>query len=895
MAMLQVALQKSAAVRVLEQPRQSVRALLGSNKSCQPKVDAIMRSDCQTGESFTHLKLTAEKMVQEQACVKADLQIAKAKLQKSEEQIRSLESKLRDISNENAMLKVKQNEDMKLWKGLDSKVLSTRTYFDQITDTLNDLENQVQQAESTKKFFEEKMEERAKFYEGIKGKIDDLSLKRNEAEKDAQRWKTEATELRKEFDSLKDSYTRELAEAEKMSSRKEELERELKHVEHSNKDASATIELLQNELESKQRDLAQKTHEFAALNNVYIVLLQSKAEMDIRTQDLENCLDSATKANKNLEEQNSLLTMKISELEKANALAASNTERLLTEVANCNAWAKEERQAKEAILSELKELTSQFQEQYHLKKNLEEKVEEAGRKVQELQCTIKAKDDDYAERSRAVEAEITSYERKLAEASTEKERLQNVTHDLEEKAFNLSKHVDNLELNKDNLVKKISQMEADHLRNVESAKEEIQQNKDEIVRLVQMDLENAEKLRLCEAELNQLREERLEISSSNDELMAKRKLLEVKNLELETKLASAEKITTDIRKQSQLQLESKQAELTKHLKEISQRNNQEMNDMRRKYEIETKDAVLEEQQRAESSLEIFKQECEQQLAKEHEASAEKLRVLQLEHEKLIIRTKDDFEEERKLLKLKYEEDLQKVQKELHSELTKQRENGSKELEIKIRALQNQRQTEINELKSQQESYLLETSKDHEMRLKILEDQHEQTILKIQESHQKDLDEYKEKLLLWKAKVETAETGDVLSNIEKCKESEQDHIPLVTQNTQVNKLRSRKDKARTNTLRNVPTHSTKVTQHEYEVATSDGKKTITKRKRTKSTVMYEEKSDGASVDITERNSKKRSKSTLKGQRKKQLDSHGTLKELFGGGCLDPYNGDPYAFD
>lgn len=58
--------------------------------------------------------------------------------------IRVLEEKLQNAFNENAKLKVKQKEDEKLWKGLESKFSSTKTLCDQLTETLHHLASQVQ-------------------------------------------------------------------------------------------------------------------------------------------------------------------------------------------------------------------------------------------------------------------------------------------------------------------------------------------------------------------------------------------------------------------------------------------------------------------------------------------------------------------------------------------------------------------------------------------------------------------------------------------------------------------------------------------------------------------------------------------------------------------------------
>ena len=67
-----------------------------------------------------------------------------SKLKKSMENIQILEEKLQYALNENAKLKVKQKEDEKLWKGLESKFFSTKTLCEQLTETLKYLACQVQ-------------------------------------------------------------------------------------------------------------------------------------------------------------------------------------------------------------------------------------------------------------------------------------------------------------------------------------------------------------------------------------------------------------------------------------------------------------------------------------------------------------------------------------------------------------------------------------------------------------------------------------------------------------------------------------------------------------------------------------------------------------------------------
>lgn len=131
------------------------------------------------------------------------------KLKKSVEHIRALEEKLQNAFNENAKLKVKQKEDEKLWKGLESKFSSTKTLCDQLTETLQLLAGQVQDgksyfefsdlsyfsyvhsviypqlaltAEKDREYFEGKISASAIALDGLNQQMNGLSLKLESAE-----------------------------------------------------------------------------------------------------------------------------------------------------------------------------------------------------------------------------------------------------------------------------------------------------------------------------------------------------------------------------------------------------------------------------------------------------------------------------------------------------------------------------------------------------------------------------------------------------------------------------------------------------------------------------------------------------------------------------------------
>ncbi|KAI9106392.1 hypothetical protein K1719_021920 [Acacia pycnantha] len=172
-----------------------------SSFSSRPSSDSISLG------SFANLKLTAEKLVKEQASVKTDLEIANTKLKKSLEHVHALEEKLQNAFNENAKLKVKQKEDEKLWKGLESKFSSTKTLCDQFTETLQQLSGLVQAAEKDKEMVEVKLSASSEALDCLNKHMDDLSLKLDSAEETIRTRNKEIEEV--QFESVeKDKFHR---------------------------------------------------------------------------------------------------------------------------------------------------------------------------------------------------------------------------------------------------------------------------------------------------------------------------------------------------------------------------------------------------------------------------------------------------------------------------------------------------------------------------------------------------------------------------------------------------------------------------------------------------------------------------------------------------------------
>ncbi|PWA62456.1 hypothetical protein CTI12_AA194020 [Artemisia annua] len=137
----------------------------------------------------------ATKLVKEQALAKTDIEVANSKLLKLSEQIRALEEKLQNAYNENAKLKVKHIQDNKLLTALESKFASTQSICDQITETLQTLAYQVQDAENGREIFANKLSETSADLDNLHGLMKSLSLRVESSEETIRNRDKELKEL----------------------------------------------------------------------------------------------------------------------------------------------------------------------------------------------------------------------------------------------------------------------------------------------------------------------------------------------------------------------------------------------------------------------------------------------------------------------------------------------------------------------------------------------------------------------------------------------------------------------------------------------------------------------------------------------------------------------------
>eukprot|EP01018_Ginkgo_biloba_P005006 Gb_09289 [translate_table: standard] len=701
MGTLQLSLQKGGGMRTPELARHSVRALLGVTRT--PQANSRIKTDYRGGENFTHLKLTAEKLVQEQACAKTDLQIANSKLKKSTEQIRGLETKLQDVSNENAKLKVKQKEDAKLWKGLDSKLSSTKTLCDQLTETLQHLASRVQEAEADKKFLEEKLSERLKSFEDLETQVNDLSYKLKSAEETIGKREQDLKEIRIEKEQEKVSYEAEIKRTELLVTEKDNIEKQLlSTIEENNK----VLETVQTQLEEVRIELTFKENACANLHASQCKLETDKALLEIQIQEYERKLFASESEKEKLRDEILRLSDKIVELEKISVTAANDANQLSIELAKCKELAEREKLlAKEKARAEYDLLNSQFQDVTAANAALQSQIRESRKQISELQESRDLRAKEYAEIEQEAQAKLHDTREKMDQALHEKDKLEDAVGKLQENIACLSGTLNEVRKDKEELIVTISQLKAENQDVYENAQVIARQKEEEIESLLKKIAEDNLTINLRENEVNELRQDSVEKAQLILQIQEVQKVLEGQNGEIRGQLLAAERAVVEIRRQCELQLEAKQVELTQHLKEISQRNDQEMNDIRRKCETETRESITKEKEKEKLKADILLQEAnrnsEQRMAKIQEDALQCLQRVREDHEFFVKQLRQEHEKEKQMCRTKYSEEMKKLQQQFENELKEQHTKLMTDASVRVKDLHEKQQEEVQKLQEDQ--------------------------------------------------------------------------------------------------------------------------------------------------------------------------------------------------
>ncbi|XP_077224865.1 synaptonemal complex protein ZEP1-like isoform X2 [Tasmannia lanceolata] len=826
-----------------------LRSFTGSAQSTDKTFPISSRatSDSISYGSFTNLKLTAEKLVKEQASVKTDLEMAYVKLKKSAEQISTLEAKLQEAINENAKLKVKQKEEAKLWNGLDSKLSSTKMLCDQLTETLQHLAGQVREAEEDKKFFEDKLSESAKAFDDMQLQMNDLSMKLESAEENIKSGKQELMDLRQEKEEMENFFGDERCATGTLISEKDAVIKQF----------HATVEEDKIVLRSLNSQLQDVNHELSLKDDICKCLsaTQEKLEKEINVlqssnEDFAQKVLASGQEIKVLEDSVHNLVEIIIELDKYSANVSNNVVQLFSVFDTCYKLLQQESNlSANCAQRQFNQLHDRFLHVTSENDAFQSEIEVLKTKVTELQKVEEFVMVQHAEECRITEEKVRRLESEAESLVSKKVELETLVTTLEGNIKHLSEASTHTENQMQDLLLKISRLESENQDIQEKLQSTLQGKEEEIETLQEVIAKSDQHVDSLENQVSQLCDNLAEKEQLFLQLKDREKELEEQRAEIKASLATAESTLTDARKQYDLMLEGKQLELSKHLKEISQRNDQAINDIRRKYEVEKQEILNLEKEKAEKLNGEMEKKCDERLAESKEEARQYLQRVQEEHGALISRIQQEHEKKELSLKAHHYEEQQRIQLQAENELREKTILMRKDHEVQVKSLKHQHEDECRKLREELD---LQKSKEERQRALL------QLQWRVMDENQHEDAEVNSKKEFSVSSIKMRDSDG----------RKGDQLALVK-----------------------PLSQGKVTRHEYEVETSNGR-TITKRRKTKSTVMF---GDPTTHKRLNAKNTKTSKDVMKQKVIKEGRSPHNIGDLFSEGSLNPYNDDPYAFD
>ncbi|XVF36717.1 hypothetical protein REPUB_Repub19eG0082100 [Reevesia pubescens] len=843
--------------------------------SSRPSPDSISLG------SFANLKLTAEKLVKEQASVKTDLEMANSKLKKSVEHIRVLEEKLQNAFNENAKLKVKQKEDEKFWKGLESKFSSTKTLCDQLTETLHHLASQVQNAEKDKEFFEGKLSHSSKDIDSLNEHMDGLSLKLSSAEETIRNRGKEIEELKFEKDENDRFYKDEQRKTANLIEEKDALIKKFEAAVAANKQAA---ESLNSKMGEVQLELRSKEDEIKCLLTTQENLEKEKSDLLLSNDEFAKKLSTSLQEIKYLEGFVAVLAAQLVELDKQNLTFTDKFDELNSLYDACfklvqlerDLAAKHAQKKYEQLHDKFLCLTSERDALKLVNQELNSKIIELQKAQKSVMAHLSEECHLAGERIQKLESEAESLVSKKIEA-------EKLVSELEEKISTLSESSRSSENKMQDLLLKISALEIENKDNTEKMQAEIQGKTEEIDNLEKKCEKHEVQVDSLEKQVGQLQA----MLEENEQLILqykeREKKLEDQISENLAMLTAAESKLVEARKQYDVMLESKQLELSRHLKEISQRNDQAINEIRRKYEVEQQEIVKLEKQKADKVVGAMEQKCEQKVEECKEESRLHLLRIQEENTALVTRLQEEYDRKELNLKADHHEELKRAQLQAENELREKTTSLRNEHDVQIKALRCQFEDECRKL---QEELSLQKSKEDRQRALL---QLQWRVMGDKPQEEQEVNSKKD-YSISSIKKRDSDVGKRSQHARVRPENEEKESPFAgATQTPVSKLLKKVENANTGSVMSIPKHHKKVTHREYEVETSNGR-TITKRRK-RSTVLFEDprkhKKVGTPKVKTPRNFVKETKGSH--------PNASNIGDLFSEGSLNPYADDPYAFD
>ncbi|CAL1397995.1 unnamed protein product [Linum trigynum] len=813
--------------------------------------------------NFTNPKSAAEKLVKEQVPVKMELETANNKLKKSIENVRSLEEKLQNAFNENLKLKLKQNENEKLWEGLESKFASTKLFCDQHSASLRQLSGQVELAEKDTEFFQGKLSANSNAIDKLSLQLNDLFLKLSSTEGTLATREKELADLRTEKEEVSKVFVGEKGRLTKLI---EDQDGMLKQFEASLTAKGLDLECLNSKLESMHLELKLKEDE---INNSSIAvqnLGEEKSDLQLSNEKLANELATALQEIMKLENFVNVLTAQLVELDEQSLSFTDNFNRLSSLYdASIELAQRESALVSKHAQKQYNMLHNKFLETTSEMEALQLTNTELNSKIPELEKALESLREKLAEEQWSAVEKINKLESEAETLLLKKDEAVMLVSKLEEKTKALSESSRSSENETKELLLKMAKLEEENRGTIEQLQGEIQKKLDEIDNLKKEAQEHDQETDYLTQKVDEL----LNVVQEKEELILqvkeREKNLEDKINENQASLTAADGRLAEVKKQYEMMLESKQLELSRHLNEISLRNDQAITEIRRKYDEEKLEIINTEKEKVNKQLQDMERNCELKLSEQKEESKQQLVRIQEEHAAMILQIKQDNDNKETSLKARHSEELKRAESEAkHAETEK-----------------------IASLRS-----------EHEAQMKTLRSQYEDVGRKLQDELdlQRDKEDKQRALLEMQLKVMSNNRGadqEVNSNKEHSVSSVQmlDHRKIRKSPRSL----ARPESAKRGKAMGIPMHTKKVSRPEYEFETADGA-TIAKRRKTKTTAVLEgpvkhSKRGTPKAVITPRTALKR----IKGSAATQPHRPSNIGDLFSEGSLNPYaDDDPYAF-
>ncbi|KAJ8541386.1 hypothetical protein K7X08_002202 [Anisodus acutangulus] len=853
------------------------RSGLGAAKAMP--ISSRMSSDMVSTGSFANLKLTAEKLVKEQASAKTDLQLASSKLKKLTEDVRMLEEKLQNAYNENAKLKVKQKEDEKLWKGLESKFSSTKTLCDQLTETLQHLTGVVQDAEKDKASFEDRQSATSVVIDNLQDNMKALSLRLESSEETVRNCKRELNELGIEKEKM-ENYFR--VEQSKSISVIEEKDAMIKEFEATVAVNGLAVETLKSKLEELHLESRLKEDELEDLRTAKKNLEKEKSDLVSKNSDFAKQLDTSLQEIKNLNEFVNDMVVKFTDLDSQSLAFA---EKIIQLNALFDSGFEMMRKKGELAAQHAQQKFGKLQDQYTSITSEKNALQLANKDLKDNVSALQKEQENamvqHAEESRLAEDQIRKLESEVELLLSKKMEMEVLISKQQENIVTLSENSKLSENEMQNLSLKLSEMETENKDHIGELQSDMQKKEDEI-HLVRKEIDNyTETVDSLEKHVTEINNKLEEKDQLVQELQDREKQLEAEREKIQVSLLAAESNLAESKKQYDQMLESKQLELSRHLKELSQKNDQAINDIRRRYDLEKLDSINLEKDKAEKIVGEMEKNCELKLLECREESKQNLERVLEEHANLVCHIQQEHSKKEMSLVASHNEELKRARIQYENELREKTNSMRNEHEAQLRALRLEHEDDCRRL---QEELDMQKSKEEKQRALL------QLQWKVMGNNPEEEEVTSKKNYSGSVTKRNQPDSGKRSQLAPVRSEAKDvdsHYPVGSQ-TPVSNLLRKVEQVNTGSL---PKHSRKVTRHEYEVETTNGR-TITKRRKTKSTVMF----DDPSNHKKKRTPKvKTPREVIGGIKGGGHPKPANIGDLFSEGSLNPYADDPYAFD